>query len=126
MGIEQRKNNRFLVKDNAFIALQNGHTRVGNISNISKGGSLFEYIRDRDAEEHDDYTLDIYVFEDQFRLDSIPCIVVYDSSVKKSIENSYVSLFITSRCGVQFSSLSDDQLKQLSYFIENYTTGLAP
>jgi hypothetical protein len=126
MGIEQRKCSRFLVKENAFIALQNGHTRVGNISNISKSGSSFEYIIDRDSEEHDDYMLDIYVFEDQFRLDNVPCNIVYDSSANQYIESSYVSFLITNRCGVQFGELSDDQLKQLTYFLENYTTGLAP
>ena len=126
MGVEQRRFIRFLVKENAFLALQNGHTRVGNITNISKGGSSFEYIRDRDSEDPDDYKLDIFVFEDQFRLDDIPCFVVYDSSANKFIENSYVPFLINNRCGVQFGELSDDQLKQLSYFLENYTTGQAP
>jgi len=124
MGIEQRKHIRFIVKDNTFIALQNGHTSLGNIKNISKGGSLFEYLyKEKIIESEENYTLDIFMFGEEFRLTDIPCSIVYNTTESKSIENSYVPFFITRRCGITFGELSNKQVSQLSYFIENYTTG---
>ena len=124
MGLEQRQHKRFLFKENTYLALENGKTRVGGIMNLSKGGSSFEYISGDTLAVKGQAKLDIFIFGNTFRLSEIPCNVIYDTPINKNLgRNGYDPPFITRRCGIQFGALTKEQGVQLLDFIDNYNTG---
>lgn len=126
MGTEQRKNIRFLVKDNIIVALRNGSTKIGKVKDISMGGLSFEHIYDEPL-NLEPLKREVFLWVNEFSLSKIACRVVYD--IPMGTPPEYKSLpihFITRRCGVQFETLSEDQSTQLDFFLKTYTKGTAP
>jgi hypothetical protein len=126
MGTEQRKNVRFLVRDNVIVALRNHSTKIGKVKDISKGGLSFEHIYEEDP-AWEPPKKDIFLWVNEFRISRVPCRVVYDIPVPTPSEYQLLTIqLITRRCGVQFEALSEDQVAQLDFFLETYTKGTAP
>src|SRR4030042_2246125 len=126
MGTEQRKNIRFLVKNNIIVALRNGSTKIGKVKDISMGGLSFEHIYDEPL-NLEPLKREVFLWVNEFSLSKIACRVVYD--IPMGTPPEYKSLhihFITRRCGVQFETLSEDQSTQLDFFLKTCTTGTAP
>ena len=121
MVVERRQFARYLPQKNAFAALGREYTRVGKIKNISLGGLAFEYIVG-DALKEDVTELDIFLVGNVFHLHNIPCRIVYDFDVHvPHVNNSYVNILTTKRCGLQFKPHTDEMITQLRLFIEAYT-----
>ena len=126
MGIEKRKNIRFLVQDNVIVALRNRFTKIGKVKDISIGGLSFEHIYDENS-NREPSKRDIFLFVNEFCLSKVPCRIVYDIPV--CTPNGYEEITIrltTKRCGVQFETLSEDQTAQLDFFLKTYIKGTAP
>jgi hypothetical protein len=125
MIIEQRKHSRFLPVDNAFAALGRSFAKVGKIKDISLGGLSIEYIAG-EGDKHDDSLVDIFLTGDLFHLYSIPCRVVSDIDLHiPHVNDMYLTLLTTKRCGIQFRELSKDDEYQLKLFIDTHTTRAA-
>jgi len=77
MGTEQRKNIRFLVKDNIIVALRNGSTKIGKVKDISMGGLSFEHIYDEPL-NLEPLKREVFLWVNEFSLSKIACRVVYD------------------------------------------------
>jgi hypothetical protein len=121
MKIDRRKNIRFLVQDDVIAVLQNGSIKIGQVKDISIGGLSFDHIYDENLRQ-EPFKRDIVLLANEFYLSKVPCRVVYDIPVPTPIE--YQSLIIgltTRRCGIQFETLSEDQISQLDSFLKTYT-----
>ncbi len=123
MGLEKRQHRRFLVKDNAVVALENGETRVGGFRDISEGGSAFEYISDETLPMYGQVKSHIFLSGDKFRLSEIPCNIIYDKLINRPAGRTVFVPYVTKRCGVQFGNLTKEQHAQLLYFIDTFNTG---
>ena len=76
MKIERREHVRYLPYKNAFAALGNNYSKVGNFKDISLGGLAFEYITGEVSEKMDTHA-DIFLLDSINHLYNIPCQVVY-------------------------------------------------
>ena len=124
MLVERRKYARFMPQANAFAALGRQYTRVGKIKNIALGGLAFEYIVG-DALKEEASKADIFLVGNVFHLHNIPCRIIYDVEVHiPHVNNSYVKILTTKRCGLQFESLKRETKTQLKLFIQTYSDGL--
>jgi hypothetical protein len=121
--MEKRRYPRFLVKEHAVVAVQNGFNRIGKIKDVSLGGLSFEHTYDTEL-NYADSKKNLFLWVDDFTLYKIPCRIVYDSPLP--IPSEYRSLTIqltTRRCGVEFQFLTDDQVDRLNFFLKTYTIG---
>lgn len=121
MSVDQRSQIRFTPKPNAFAALGQGITLVGQINDISTSGLAFEHISDINQLENKTGEIDIFVTGSSFYLADIPCKKVYDVPIDTG--NVFSAPFVTKRCGVKFGKLSDAQLTELEQFLKNHTLG---
>lgn len=112
---EHRKNNRFRVSRDAFVALGPHFNRVGRLTDIHKDGLKFHYIARKEPPQKS-FEIDIFLTDGDFYLEKVPCEKVADIETlgTPSIR----------QCTVQFGELSPDQKSQLEYFIQNHTTGM--
>ncbi len=125
MRVERRKYARYLPQENAFATLGRKYTRVGKIKNIALGGLAFEYIVG-EATKENATEVDIFLVGNVFHLHNIPCRIVYDFDVHvPHVNNSYVKILTTKRCGLQFKPNTDENLIQLKLFLEAYVDQLA-
>ena len=125
MQVERRKYARYLAQENAFAALGREYTRVGKIKDIALGGLAFEYIVG-EATKENATEADIFLVGNVFHLHNIPCRIVYDFDVHvPHVNNSYVKILTTKRCGLQFKPHTEEILTQLGLFIEAYSNRLA-
>lgn len=119
--MDKRKYPRFSVEENVIVALQNGLDRIGKVKDISLGGLSFEHIYEEDLIEGDTRKSLILLIND-VNLPKIPCKIVYNRPLQ--IPSEYASLtirLITKRCGIEFESLTDQQITQLELFLKTYT-----
>jgi hypothetical protein len=123
MGIDKRKNIRYLVQEDTIVALQNGFNRIGKVKDISIGGLSFEHIYEDDL----DWThsrKNVLLWVNDFNISKIPCKVVYDIPVPIPPEyDSFTVQFITRRCGLEFETLTEYQIAQLDFFLQTFTKG---
>ena len=112
---ERRIHRRYKVKAQAFAALAS-HYLIGQIKNISKGGISFTCIA---SVKPDSRTFEIEIFtqDEKFHLREIPFKIVSELDVEDRIPSS--SLQKKQINGV-FLELTDDQVSQLEYFLDNY------
>jgi hypothetical protein len=121
MDVERRKYARYLTTDNAFAALGRQYTRVGKIKNIAMGGLAFEYIVG-EALNEDATEADIFLIGNVFHLHNIPCRIIYDVNVHvPHVNNHYVKILTTKRCGLQFKTHTEEIMAQLRFFIDAYS-----
>lgn len=126
MRTEQRKDIRFLVEDNAIVALRDGSTKIGRVKDISRGGFSFEHIYEDDS-NWGPSRKDLFLWVNEFSMSKVPCRVMYDIPAPMPTEYQLFRIrLITRRCGVQFEALSENQMAQLDLFLKTYTKGTAP
>lgn len=120
--VERRKHKRFQVEDGAF-ALFRPHwhhsTISGRIIDISRDGLAFLYITSKDG-SNGSFELSILFAYHSFYCDNVPVKTISDFEVA---DETPVSSITTRRRGVQFGELTQDQISQLEYFIQNHTIG---
>ncbi|UCD86765.1 MAG: PilZ domain-containing protein [Desulfobacterales bacterium] len=118
MTVERREHERFETRDGAFILLGPDSTKLGRLIDISMGGLAFSHVaRTRPPDEL--FELDLFLVEGDFYLDKVPYEIISDF---KTYDNHFGSITMR-RCGVQFGSLTQSQISELEYFIQNHTTG---
>jgi hypothetical protein len=125
MQVERRKYARYLPQGNAFAAVGRKYTRVGKIKDIALGGLAFEYIVG-EATKENATEADIFLVGNVFHLHNVPCRIIYDFDVHvPHVNNSYVKILTTKRCGLQFKPSTDEIATQLKLFLEVYVDQLA-
>ena len=117
--VDQRKHPRFLVAYGAVAALT--ESKLGKISDISRGGLAFSYI---DYEDEDDVAArkssEVSIVHDPgFSLLDVPCKVIKDDYYPPD----HHGLLKMNKCRIQFYQLTPDQEAQLDYFIVNFAIG---
>ena len=113
--IERRKHKRFPAQDGAYVELEHP-SKIGRISDISKGGLTFWYVDDgKRLEGHT--KLRIYLTGNIFGLDGVHSRVVSDFGLADRPPFVFTSL---RRCGVEFDDLTHMQVSRLEYFIRNH------
>ncbi|MBM4278876.1 MAG: PilZ domain-containing protein [Deltaproteobacteria bacterium] len=116
----KRKYPRFSIEENVIVALQNGINRIGKVKDISLGGLSFEHIYEEDLMGGDSRK-SLTVWINDVNLPKIPCRIVYDHPLQTPSEyDSFTIRLITKRCGIQFESLTDQQIAQLELFLKTY------
>jgi len=121
--MDRRKYPRFIAEENLLVAVLNGSNIIGKVKDISLGGLSFEHLYDPNLNWVNSKRI-IRLLVDDFKQFKITCRIVYDFPLP--IPAEYGPLIIqltTSRCGVEFEALTDDQLKLLKLFIKTYTQG---
>ncbi len=116
---ERRQHKRFQLPKGAFVGLAPYDTKVGQIIDMSLGGLAFRYVG---MEEPLHGELDIFLSERDFYLGRIPFKTVSDFEMDSSAASSAVTM---RRTGVQYKKLTQFQISQLQYLIQNYTLGEA-
>ena len=118
--VEQRKLKRFQVWDDAFVLLGPDSTKLGAAIDISTHGLSFSHIG-RKAPSSELFELDLFLIDRDFYLERVPFKTVWDVQTE---ENPFSSITMR-RCGVKFGELTNTQVSQLGYFIQNHATAKA-
>lgn len=118
--VDRRKHPRFLVGYGAVAVLR--ASKLGKISDISRGGLAFSYINLEDGDEiaariSSEVSI---IYDPGFSLLDVPCNVIGD---EVSTPEQQYGFFKMNKCRIQFYQLTPDQQTQLYYFIENFTIG---
>jgi len=119
--IEKRRHKRFRSKESAYAAFGNHAMKIGHIVDISMGGLAFHYIADGD-QINGACELEIYLAHNGFHMSEVPFNTVSDFMLPSEFP---ISTIVMRRRGVQFGELSEQQVSQLGYLIQNYTEGEA-
>lgn len=101
-----------------FVLLGPDSARIGTLINVSLGGLMFEYVTMK-APSDEATELEILVPNGEFRLDRVPCQVIWDTATSQFPETPLHKR----RCGVQFGELTQTQIAQLEDLIQNYAVG---
>ena len=127
MVSEKRKYIRFPAQDKAYAALGSHFSKVGKIKDISIDGLAFKYIDNTEDCVQDSSKIAIFGSENAFYLPDVACRLIYDSPlyVINNIQYFKTALRIKG-CGVQFTAITEYQLKKLEFFINHYTRKLLP
>jgi hypothetical protein len=122
---EQRKHKRFVPEGLAFVVFRPEFSKIGAISDISRGGLGCSYLCPVDegspvAEMCQ--MVDILLSGDSFYSSKISCSPVYDDRENNGQE-SFMQDVVNRRCGLKFDQLTKEQEKQINFFLENHTVG---
>ena len=119
--MDKRKYPRFLVEENVIVALQNGINRIGKVKDISLRGLSFEHIYEEDLIGGNSRKSLMLLIND-VNLPKIPCRIVYDKPLQTPSEYDSLTIRLNTRlCGIEFESLTDQQIAQLDSFLKTYT-----
>jgi hypothetical protein len=119
---DRRKNKRFRVRGMALAVVRPyliHRNPVGAINDISLKGLSFSYVVNAET-TRELPELDVCLQDNGFYVCKIPFETVSDFEVKEPCAFRPMGL---RRRGVQFGDLSEKQVSQLEYFIENYALG---
>jgi hypothetical protein len=119
---EKRKYPRFLAKDDAYALVGNHVIKVGRLKDISIAGLAFTYIENTESCVKDFYTGTIFVTDSEFYLSNLSCRMIYDSPLDETFNNRFFkTAFRAKRCGIQFTHITEYQLKKLKFLINHHT-----
>jgi hypothetical protein len=99
--------------------------KTGRITDISRGGLGYKYLEylaplclDKGSQEIE---IAILMSRTEFFLSRIECKLIYDFQV---VEDGYTINYGMEyrRCGLQFSDLTVEQIKQIEFFFREYVT----
>ncbi len=116
---EKRKHPRFQVPKGTFVSVGPYDAQVGQIIDMGMGGLAFRYVG---RPEPFNGELSIFLSERDFYLGRIPFKTVSDCEIAGKGPSSPIAM---RRSGVRFRKLTDYQVSQLEYFIQNHTLGEA-
>jgi hypothetical protein len=117
---ERRRHERFRVEEGAWAVVRpfSGTNPRGQIIDISAGGLAFSYTA-AEKELDDAFELDICFADRGFCLRRARFSTVSEVPMGNMPRHSQR----VNRLGVAFQDLTEEQMTQLNYFIENHTTG---
>jgi len=115
----QRNYKRFKVQKGVFIQIRGFLNLRCKIINVCRGGLAFIYndIGKRPGEKVD---LDIFFKKNRFLMKNLSVKIISDSPVS---QKSLFTFRKKRQCSAQFVGLIQNQLEQLEYFINGYTSG---
>jgi hypothetical protein len=119
MERERRKYRRLSVTDLAFAVFMPNYSKLGKITDISKGGLAIEYVAEEvlnDGSSH----IDIFFAGGGLYMAGIPIKTIHDIRCQKPTK--MISSIKVRRCGLQFGELTQEQEAQLDFFLENHTS----
>ncbi len=119
MNKNKRTHPRYRALDNVFAALDFGFTKVGRLIDVSRSGASFEYFMFDNISIESEGEIDIFVSGKKFYLSNVPYNLIYNNS--ELHVSPYTSSLITSRCGLKFGDLSQDQQISLENLLNTYT-----
>jgi len=120
MEQERRVKERRQPKATTFVALRPEFVKLGKLMDISSSGLCFEYIAKGDVDQGPDtMELDMFISGNGYYLPNVPCRLAYDVRTEK--EMTFMAGLEYRRCGLQFARLSEKQMDQLEYFLQNHT-----
>jgi hypothetical protein len=124
MAREQRGEHRFKLKEGALAGFLTrdmvAFAEMGDICDISTTGLSFHYAANGKQLDRISSQLEIFAYQGPLvYLSKIPCKVVYEVADPLALGFELKAR----RCGVRFGELSNNQLYQLKFLIENYSTG---
>jgi len=122
MPMNFRSNERYSVPDSVLVHFKPEHDDdvIGRILNISGGGLAFEYIRLWDQEKNLNSGLpsSINILASGCRaLAEAPCRVAYCQTLTRN--NAFLTSIPTFQCGVAFSNLTSEHVRQLDMILES-------
>jgi len=121
--VERRKQDRFKVKEGAFVEFhkpplfQWGKPRIvktASIIDISIDGLAFQYI-DLKMLSLDFYTLSISNITGEIKINEIPFKAISDFAISRVSSSEFIR-----RCGIKFEKLTPNQQSQLRRLIQHY------
>ena len=117
-GHENRKLERYGVRDGAMAVIGKNANVLGQIIDISRGGLSFRYMDNGMIEDQEDL-LTILSTDQQFYLVNIPFQTVSDFAL---VNIPTFSSIITRRRCVRFRDLDEEQARRLEEFIRRYAS----
>ena len=127
MRFESRKYTRFLAEEDVYAALGINFTKVGKIKDISIGGLAFEYIDCTENCVQDFSIVAIFHSHNEFHLPNLACRLICNLAISAEIDDSqFIRQYAIHRCAIQFGDITENQRKQLEFFINHYTCGMEP
>jgi c-di-GMP-binding flagellar brake protein YcgR len=117
-GHENRKLERYGVRDGAMAVIGKNANVLGQIIDISRGGLSFRYMDNGMIEDQEDL-LTILSTDQQFYLVNIPFQTVSDFAL---VNIPTFSSIIMRRRGVRFRDLDEEQARRLEEFIRRYAS----
>jgi hypothetical protein len=123
MGVEQRRFQRYAVKEDGLDVLSRDRKVVGKLKNISRGGVAYQYTH-INAAKADSEMIDIMgKVPDRFSLLGLDCRTVYDIATLNE-DRTFTGSSSRLR-GLQFKGLTAEQEERLDFLLENCVTGPA-
>jgi hypothetical protein len=120
---ENRKHKRFVPERSAFVVFRPEFRKVGPINDISRGGLRCSYLSPVDEEKpaaETSHLVDILISNNGFHLSNIPCNSIYDVNPDND-QVSVITDLVARQCGLKFNQLTEEQDKQINFFLENHT-----
>ncbi len=119
--MDKRKYSRVIIEENGIVALHNGVNRIGKVKDISQGGLSFEHIYEEDFMENKSWRSLTLLIHD-VNLSKIPCRIIYNHPIQTPSEYDQLAIRLTTRrCGIEFESLTDEQIAQLDLILTTCT-----
>ncbi len=120
---EKREHKRFVPEGSAFAVFRPDFRRLGPIMDISRGGLGCSYLHPVDEEIPDAQTpqiIDILLSGESLYITEIPCSPVYDKREGNG-RKTFMPDLVNRQCGLKFDQLTNEQEKQIHYFLQNHT-----
>ena len=117
--MEKREYKRYLAKKGAYAVLRNHYRSLGEIIDISIAGLAFQYVSTR-GKLNGCSELDILIDKTGLYSIMLPFKTVSDFEIPSNMSMDSIKM---RRRGVQFTSLKNNQIYQLRYFIRTFTEG---
>ena len=114
---ERRKHKRFDVKRGAFAVSPPSFDKLGQITNISKGGLAFQYSAN-DEQVKSTSEVEIFATSDDFFLRKLPVKIVLDYEIEAQVPFASAP---TRQVSLQFKKLIHYQKILLDHFLKKYT-----
>ena len=116
---ERRDSLRLRPKEKTFVALRPEFVKLGKLLDISKRGLCFQYIsKGEPIEELPLLNIDMFNSNNGYYWPNIPCKLIYDEKIPKGM--TFVMGLEYRRCGLQFDTLSKQQIDQLDFYLQEH------
>ncbi len=113
---ERRKQNRFKVRDDAFVSIKSDTDKIGPIRDISGDGFAFTYVGKKGS-IYGPLEVDIFYAGSGIYVQKLKAKTISDFKTDKKASSSSLAI---RQCCVQFCELTDDQISSLDNFIQEY------
>jgi len=116
---DRRKHRRFKVPVDAFAIIKKPSFKLGQITDMSKGGISFYYIGEKEF-ANNGFSVDILLADNDFYIDNLPVNIVSNIIVPVWAPREKA---IFKRCGFKFRDLNSSQKSKLSFFVPTQSGG---